>query len=112
MSNRGGKRDGAGRKKGSQNRFTSAIKDAVLETFEKLGGVKHMVKWAEKNQTDFYKIAAKLIPQQINADVSHFDGEASDYTDEELEQMLREPDTAERNSRRTSKKAKGSAQLH
>ena len=105
MSKHGGKRDGAGRKKGSQNRFTSEIKDAVLDTFKALGGVTHMTKWAEKNPTDFYRIASKLIPQQINADVKHFD-EASDLSDNELEHI------AAGGSTRTPKAKKGAEKLH
>jgi hypothetical protein len=111
MSNRGGKREGAGRRKGSQNRFTSAIKDAVLETFEKLGGVTHMTTWARKNPTDFYRIAAKLIPQQINADVSHFDKEASEYSDAELEHIIA-TGSAPGSGGGAAKATKGQKQVH
>ena len=47
------------------------MKDAVLETFAKLGEVKHMVAWAKENPSDFYRIAAKLIPQQIQQEVTN-----------------------------------------
>lgn len=105
MSSRGGKREGAGRKKGSQNRITSVIKEAVLDTFEKLGGVEHMTKWAEKNPTDFYRIAAKLIPQHLTADVTHFD-EASELSDADLE------DIAAGGSKRAAKAQKSAEKLH
>jgi UV DNA damage repair endonuclease len=105
MANRGGKRDGAGRKQGSLNRYTNTVKDSVLEAFEKLGGVKHMVAWAKKHPTDFYRIASKLIPQQINADVQHFH-EASELPDHELEHI------ASTGSPRTPKAKKGAEKLH
>lgn len=70
MANHGGKRNGAGRKPGVPNKITLSVKEAVLETFQNLGGVKHMTKWAKDNPSDFYRIAAKLIPQQIEADVT------------------------------------------
>ena len=54
-----------GRKKGTQNKFTLSVKDSVLKTFGNLGGVKHMTTWAKENPTEFYKIAAKLIPTEI-----------------------------------------------
>ena len=59
-----------GRKKGTPNKLTLSVKEAVLETFQNLGGIDHMTEWAQENPTDFYRIAAKLIPQQINADVT------------------------------------------
>jgi hypothetical protein len=107
MSNRGGKRNGAGRKPGIQNRITSAVKDAVLDTFKALGGVKHMTSWAQENPSDFYRIAAKLIPQQINADVTHFNDEASELSDHELEQCI-----ATGRSPRAAKAKKGAEKLH
>lgn len=106
MSNQGGKRDGAGRKKGSLNKYTSTIKDAVLETFEKLGGVKYMTTWAKKNPTDFYRIASKLIPQQINGEISHINKDASDLPDAELEHI------ATTGSPRITKAKKGAEKLH
>lgn len=67
---KGGPKTG-GRQKGTPNKYTLSMKDAVLETFAQLGEVKHMVAWATENPSDFYRIAAKLIPTQIEADVKH-----------------------------------------
>lgn len=55
-----------GRVAGTQNKFTVSVKEAFGEAFEKLGGVEALVKWAQRNQTDFYKLASKLIPADIN----------------------------------------------
>lgn len=53
---------GPGRPKGSKNRVNLAFRDAIVEAFEELGGVQTLVKWGKKNPTEFYKIAARLIP--------------------------------------------------
>lgn len=55
-----------GRKKGSQNKLTSSFKDLVQTTFEQLEeSGQGMLGWAQTNKTDFYKIASKLIPQEM-----------------------------------------------
>ena len=60
---------GPGRPKGSMNRTTLVMKNAIAIVFEKLqakhgkeGEFAHFFSWAEGNPTDFYRIAAKLIP--------------------------------------------------
>lgn len=59
------RRKTGGRKLGSQNKISLSVKDSILATFESLGGVEQMAKWAEEHQTDFYRIYAKLVPTQI-----------------------------------------------
>jgi hypothetical protein len=56
-----------GRRKGTPNRFTSAMRDAFRQAFDDLGGVPQLVEWAKENRTDFYKLAARLIPTEIEA---------------------------------------------
>lgn len=77
----GGKRKppnaGKGRKKGVQNKLTTTVKDAVQATFGELQSDKNanLTAWAKANTTDFYKIAAKLIPAAVEGtltgEVSH-----------------------------------------
>jgi len=62
----GGKRPGAGRKLGSRNKITIAFKEATMRAFNSIGGDAAFAKWAKKNQTEFYKIAARLIPTEMN----------------------------------------------
>lgn len=45
-------------------------KDNVLAVFTRLGSTAAMAKWALNNQTEFYKMYARLIPQQIDMDVN------------------------------------------
>ena len=41
------------------------MKEALLEAFEKLGGLDGLVKWGEDNRTEFYKLWVKLLPAQL-----------------------------------------------
>jgi hypothetical protein len=51
-----------GREPGSQNRVTRSFKEAMLSTFDGLGGATHLLAWAKKNPGDFYRIFARLTP--------------------------------------------------
>ncbi|WP_114952518.1 hypothetical protein [Sphingosinicella terrae] len=57
-----------GRPKGARNRLTNEAKAAILEAFEKLGGVDGLVKWVEKSEANealyWTKIFPKLLPRQ------------------------------------------------
>lgn len=61
-----------GRVAGTQNKLSITVKQSVLDTYVKLqGSDKHSLeKWAEKNLTEFYKIASKLIPTEVTATVT------------------------------------------
>lgn len=70
MAGTGGKRPNAGRKSGVGNKTTQSVKEAITLAFEKRGGVPALTKWAEKNETEFYKLWGRLIP----VDVKHEGG--------------------------------------
>jgi hypothetical protein len=75
---KGSKKTG-GRQKGSMNKVTREIKVAIEETFEKLGGVEHMVKWARERPDLFYtQVLPKVLPLQVSAKV---DGEIKSTVD-------------------------------
>ncbi len=42
-----------------------AVTVALTQAFEGLGGVFGLIKWAEDNQTDFYKLWARMMPHEI-----------------------------------------------
>lgn len=67
-SGMGGKRAGAGRKKGSTNRLNRTMKDAFEATFKSLQRNKkaRLFAWAKDNPTEFYKIVARMLPSQMN----------------------------------------------
>ena len=58
---------GKGRKKGVPNRLTKSAKEAFACAFTGLGGARRLQAWAEENQTEFYRLYARLIPveQQV-----------------------------------------------
>lgn len=53
-----------GRQKGTPNKTTVEVKEALRLAFEGIGGVPALTKWAleEKNQGEFYKLYTKLLP--------------------------------------------------
>ena len=59
------------RPKGSKNKVTESAKDNILAVFTRLGGTDTMAAWARKNQTEFYRLYARLIPQELAGRVEH-----------------------------------------
>ena len=57
---------------GAQNRLNRTVKETVLTVFQELQGdsVHNLTAFAKKHPRDFYQIAAKLIPQEIQAKLS------------------------------------------
>ena len=56
---------GPGRPKGVPNKATASVKAALEEAFEKRGGVAALVKWANEEPAEFYKIWGKMLPAKI-----------------------------------------------
>lgn len=65
-----------GRQKGTPNKFTKAVKECFIEAFNELqkDPDANLATWGKRNPADFYRIAAKLIPQQT--ELSGIDGKA------------------------------------
>ena len=68
------------------NKITASFREAIKQAFEDIGGAQALAKWARENQTEFYKIAARLIPVEVQAKVQH---SGSVITDAELEFIAR-----------------------
>lgn len=66
-----GKPKTGGRAEGTPNKITRAFKHAVMNVFEKGGGEKWLLRWAKRNQTEFFKIAARLIPTEVTGTLQH-----------------------------------------
>ena len=58
-----------GRKKGSVNKIGTQAKDNIIAVFTRLGGTAAMAKWAKDNQTEFYRLYARLIPTDVTATI-------------------------------------------
>jgi hypothetical protein len=61
-----------GRRPGSPNRFTRSVREVLSETFTNLQGEPdvNLFDWAKNNPTEFYKLAAKLIPTKIESETT------------------------------------------
>lgn len=58
------------RHKGVPNKVTKSVKEAITEAFEKRGGVKALLKWADTNPDAFYAhLWGRLAPREVVADV-------------------------------------------
>lgn len=54
-----------GRRKGSLNKTTQGVKQALEMAFEQMGGVPTLLTWAKAEPTEFYKLWGKLIPKDL-----------------------------------------------
>lgn len=57
-----------GRLPGVSNRFTGAFREAVQIVYNRLGGHTAFLEWARENRTEYYRIASRLIPGEMQAD--------------------------------------------
>jgi hypothetical protein len=69
----GGFRPGSGRKPGSKNKITLALKEAVLAALDKVGGEEYLAKLAIENSSAFASLLGKILPHTI-APASETDG--------------------------------------
>lgn len=60
-----------GRPLGATGKITRSVKEVVLHTFIELQNhpTANLKSWAEENTTEFYKVASKLIPTELNANI-------------------------------------------
>lgn len=86
-----------GRKKGTPNRFTTTIRQAIIASFHEVGGQKWLVKLAKSDPKSYAQLLGKAMPTEI----SGVDGapialeasvglDLSRLTDEELDRSLAE----------------------
>lgn len=54
-----------GRKKGSLNKTTASVKQAITQAFDQLGGVASLVRWARDEPAEFYKLWGRLAPAEV-----------------------------------------------
>ena len=66
----GGRRPGAGRKKGVPNKLTANVKAAIMAAFAAAGGKDYLVKVAKTDPRTFCTLLGKLLPAQVTGDVA------------------------------------------
>ncbi len=60
---------GKGRKKGVPNKSTSALKDAIMNAFNKVGGQMYLERVAEDDPKTFCTLLGRILPQELKADI-------------------------------------------
>ena len=55
-----------GRKAGTPNKLTANAREAFQAVFDDIGGKETLAAWAQANPSDFYRLYARLIPQDLN----------------------------------------------
>jgi len=60
-----GKPKTGGRLPGVSNKFTGVFREAVQVVYDGLGGHPAFLEWAKENRTEYYRIAARLIPGEM-----------------------------------------------
>lgn len=74
MANTTGKKFG-GRKKGTPNKMGAKVKETFSVVFHQLQkdpyGKNSLLSWANENPTEFYKIAARFIPLEVDGQLEH-----------------------------------------
>lgn len=61
---------GMGRKRGSLNKTTRTLKESLLRSFDKLGGEAWLVSLAESDPKTYASLLGRLIPAEIQGDVT------------------------------------------
>lgn len=54
-----------GRQKGTPNKLTATVRTAVIDAFEKLGGVDYLVKIGTEEPKTFITLLAKILPTEV-----------------------------------------------
>lgn len=57
---------GKGRPKGSLNKTTAKVKEALNAVYDKRGGDKALLTWANENETEFYKLWGRQLPMEVS----------------------------------------------
>ena len=68
MKIKGGKREGAGRRKGVPNKLTMDIKKAIHAAFDKAGGENYLYHLSQTDPRTFCTLLGKTVPTAIAGD--------------------------------------------
>lgn len=65
---------GPGRPKGIPNKTTASIKAAIEAAFQGVGGHEYLMRQAEENPQAFMTLLGKIIPAQVQTELTNPDG--------------------------------------
>ena len=57
-----------GRQKGTPNKLTADVKQAIESAFKKVGGADYLARQAEENPTAFMTLLGKVLPTQVTGE--------------------------------------------
>jgi len=77
-----------GRRRGSTNRTTRAFREAVSEVFNALGGERHLLAWAKKHPTEYYRIYARMVPPGSPVNLGRLTGTLAEQSKSVMEAMM------------------------
>lgn len=59
---------GIGRKKGTPNKTTQAVKDMICAALDQVGGIDYLARQAEENPKAFMSLVGRVIPVQVTGE--------------------------------------------
>lgn len=65
---------GMGRRKGSKNKTTVLLKEAIEESFANVGGAEYLTAMALQEPKAYLTLLSKILPAKIEADINVFQG--------------------------------------
>jgi len=74
-----GKKTG-GRSKGTPNKLTASVKESIEQAFSEVGGTAYLVTQAHENPVAFLTLLGKVLPKDLNIDLSAKTVEVKDFT--------------------------------
>ena len=80
-----GRKKTGGRKKGTPNKTTTTVKEAIMNAFDKVGGEDYLVEIAKLDHKTFCSLLGRVLPKEISTSI-HSDLDL--MTTEELEAEL------------------------
>ena len=75
-----------GRTKGTPNKTTSEMRDAIIQAFHEAGGVDYLVRVASDDPRTFLGLLGRVLPKEVKAEVHTTSLEALVTRARELEQ--------------------------
>lgn len=59
---------GKGRPKGSPNKATASLKEAILSTLDKAGGIEYLYKVSQSDYKTFCSLLGRVLPMQVTGE--------------------------------------------
>lgn len=65
-----GRKKTGGRTKGTKNKISIKVSEALQEAYEGIGGTLALIEFAKDEPAEFFKLWKQIMPTQINADLT------------------------------------------